>query len=154
MIALNCLISKGFESPDILRVRQHTFMISVFLGAERIPDLTTAGDFCRRFDVSPIDVLHRADDQTRLRVWGRQPAGFFTHAKIDADGTILLRGNTDFTRVTYPDRWHEMGDVTFIFGMDVTQRRLGLLDKLDQSAWAAVYREKNCRSHSRYVYVR
>jgi hypothetical protein len=59
------------------------------LGARRIPDPTTAGDFCRRFGsaeqvVGLMDTINRA----RLGVWKEQPPEFFERAVIDADGTI------------------------------------------------------------------
>jgi len=54
--------------------------------------------------------------------------------------SILVRGDTDFTQTTHLDRWHEMGDVTFIFGMDVTQGRLTYVDDLDASAWTPLQR--------------
>ena len=58
------------------------------LGAQRIPDPTTAGDFCRRFSEPAIESLMTAFNETRLRVWRRQPARFFQEAMIDADGTL------------------------------------------------------------------
>jgi hypothetical protein len=58
------------------------------LGAQRIPDPTTAGDFCRRFDEATIEALQTAINETRLRVWRAQPAAFFEDAIIDADGTL------------------------------------------------------------------
>lgn len=59
------------------------------LGAESIPDPTTAGDFCRRFEEADIWVLQEAVNDARLRVWKEQPAGFFEAACIDADGTMV-----------------------------------------------------------------
>ena len=59
------------------------------LGAQRIPDPTTAGDFCRRFDATAVETLMEAINETRLRVWGQQPKEFFDEAVIDADGTIV-----------------------------------------------------------------
>ena len=53
-----------------------------------IPDPTTAGDFCRRFDEAAIDALQAAINETRVRVWRAQPAAFFDEAFIDADGTL------------------------------------------------------------------
>lgn len=38
------------------------------LGARRIPDPTTAGDFCRRFTAQDIDALQEVFNQTRLAV--------------------------------------------------------------------------------------
>jgi len=58
------------------------------LGAQRIPDPTTAGDFCRRFDEAAIEALQGAINETRVRVWRTQPAAFFEEAVIDADGTL------------------------------------------------------------------
>jgi hypothetical protein len=58
------------------------------LGAQRIPDPTTAGDFCRRFDEAAIEALQTAINETRVRVWRAQPADFFDEAVIDADGTL------------------------------------------------------------------
>jgi len=59
------------------------------LGARRIPDPTTAGDFCRRFDSSDIHVLMEVFNDTRLKVWRQQPKEFFEEAILDADGTIV-----------------------------------------------------------------
>lgn len=60
------------------------------LGAERIPDPTTAGDFCRRFQSeSQIEQLHDAFDEARLNVWSRQPDSFFDRAVIDMDGHLV-----------------------------------------------------------------
>jgi hypothetical protein len=59
------------------------------LDARRIPDPTTAGDFCRRFDAVKIRALQNAFHETRQKVWARQPAAFFEQAIIDADGTLV-----------------------------------------------------------------
>ena len=42
------------------------------IGAERIPDPTTAGDFCRRFQPFHINRLQDAFDEVRLEVWSKQ----------------------------------------------------------------------------------
>ena len=60
------------------------------LGTERIPDPTTAGDFCRRFHQSNIGELTAAFDEARLRVWAKQPEAFFEQATIDLDGTLVV----------------------------------------------------------------
>ena len=59
------------------------------LGARRIPDPTTAGDFCRRFTPKAIQALQEAFDSVRLRVWAEQPAAFFERAVLDMDGTLV-----------------------------------------------------------------
>jgi len=72
------------------------------LGAQRIPDPTTAGDFCRRFQCAEqVDDLQEAINEARLRVWEQQPAEFFEEAIIDADGTLAptqgkCKEGTDF----------------------------------------------------------
>jgi len=58
------------------------------LGAQRIPDPTTEGDFCRRFKVYHVERLMDAINEVRLGVWSRQPTEFFERAVIDADGTL------------------------------------------------------------------
>jgi hypothetical protein len=59
------------------------------LGAQRIPDPTTAGDFCRRFQPFHVEALMDAINEARLRVWREQPAAFFEEAVIEADGTMV-----------------------------------------------------------------
>ena len=58
------------------------------LGAQRIPDPTTAGDFCRRFKEADIERLMKVINEARLRVWKRQPESFLEEAIIEADGTL------------------------------------------------------------------
>ena len=58
------------------------------LGADRIPDPTTAGDFCRRFKEADIYTLIDIFNSVRQRVWARQPKEFFELARIDMDGTM------------------------------------------------------------------
>jgi hypothetical protein len=59
------------------------------LGAPRIPDPTTAGDFCRRFQAADVHTLIDVFNDVRQRVWARQPAAFFELARIDMDGTLV-----------------------------------------------------------------
>jgi hypothetical protein len=70
-----------------LRRNDEFFLNSI--GAERIPDPTTAGDFCRRFEVHDINRLQDALDEVRLDVWKRQNESFFDQATIEMDGTIV-----------------------------------------------------------------
>jgi hypothetical protein len=59
------------------------------LGARRIPDPTTAGDFCRRFSSANVLTLLDIFDDTRIKVWAEQPDAFFDQATIDMDGTLV-----------------------------------------------------------------
>ena len=87
-IAFNTLA--GGENLEHLEVLRNDENYLDMLGARRIPDPTTAGDFCRRFD-SPgqVHALQRAINEARLRVWSLQPDTFFEHATIDVDGSIV-----------------------------------------------------------------
>lgn len=59
------------------------------LGVRRIPDPTTAGDFCRRFTRDSILALLESFNEARLKVWKQQPPEFFDEAIIEADGTMV-----------------------------------------------------------------
>jgi hypothetical protein len=85
-IAYNILCG-GTCLQDIERRRNDEVHLDA-LGAQRIPDPTTAGDFCRRFSEHDIESLMTAMNETRLRVWRHQPRAFFKEAMIDADGTL------------------------------------------------------------------
>jgi len=85
-IAYNVL-SGGTALEDIERLRNDETYTDG-LGAERIPDPTTAGDFLRRFDGDDVAVLQGAFNETRRMLWARQPASLGEEAIIDIDGTI------------------------------------------------------------------
>jgi len=86
-IAYNLLA--GGECLEHLELLRNDENYLDMLGARRIPDPTTAGDFCRRFSRHDIDDLHDAINEARLRVWQSQPEEFFDHALIDADGSVV-----------------------------------------------------------------
>ena len=85
-IAYNLLA--GGQRLEHLEIRRNDEVYLDALGAERIPDPTTAGDFCRRFDEDDVLQLMEIFNQSRLRVWKLQPEAFFDEAFIDADGTL------------------------------------------------------------------
>src|SRR5207302_8016357 len=58
-------------------------------GADRIPDPTTAGDFCRRIKPHHIELLHDAFDAARRKVWANQSNEFFEEACLDVDGILV-----------------------------------------------------------------
>lgn len=87
-IAYNALC--GGHVLDDIEVRRNDVAFLDALGARTIPDPTTAGDFCRRFDVAQIHSLMDVINDVRVGVWQRQPKSFFeTTARIDADGSIV-----------------------------------------------------------------
>ena len=77
---------------DDLELRRQDEAYLNTLGAIRIPDPTTAGDFCRRFREDHLASLQEAFDVARLRVWARQPEEFFDCAWIEGDGTMVETG--------------------------------------------------------------
>ncbi|MEQ1907095.1 MAG: IS1380 family transposase [Pirellulaceae bacterium] len=86
-IALNLL--SGGTCLDHLEYRRTDEAYLDALGSRRIPDPTTAGDFCRRFsDVQILQVM-QAFNRVRQTVWRQQPDSFFDQATIEADGTMV-----------------------------------------------------------------
>jgi hypothetical protein len=208
-IAYNILCSGTcLEDLEILR-NDEAYLDA--LGASRIPDPTTAGDFCRRFEsAEQVNTLMEAINSTRTeQVWKKQDPSFFEQAVLDADGTIvatdaeckqgidigydgqwgyqtlvismantqevlyllnrpgnrpshenaaeyldrsidhcqkagfksiLMRGDTDFSQTAHLDRWHERGNVNFLFGMDATKNRTLAAELLPESEWKELER--------------
>jgi hypothetical protein len=85
-IAYNFL--SGGTNLEDLELRRNDEVYLDALGAERIPDPTTAGDFCRRYDEPDIQILMNIINEVRMKVWRQQPKHFFDEAIIDADGTL------------------------------------------------------------------
>lgn len=87
-IAYNVLC--GGHVLDDIEVRRNDAAFLDMLGAEAIPDPTTAGDFCRRFDADAVFRLMRIVNETRVKVWKRSRRDLTTQtARIDADGSIV-----------------------------------------------------------------
>ena len=87
-IAFNALCGGGRLEDIELRRRDATFLDA--LGVTALPDPTTAGDFCRRFDTSVVMALQEAFMASRKKVWAAQPPEFFAEtARIDADASIV-----------------------------------------------------------------
>jgi hypothetical protein len=86
-LAFNILA--GGKRIEHLELRRNDEVYLNALGARRIPDPTTAGDFCRRFAEPDVVSLMDAINRTRARVWSQQPAAFFTEAVLDVDGTLV-----------------------------------------------------------------
>jgi hypothetical protein len=104
-IAFN-LLAGGTRFEHLERLRNDEAYLDA-LDATRIPDPTTAGDFCRRFRRGDVLDLMDTINRTRQRVWAQQPAEFFDRAVIDVDGTIVA---TDAeckqgVDIAYDGRW-------------------------------------------------
>jgi len=58
------------------------------VGACRVPDPTTAGDFLRRFTAPHLDLLQKVFDDAHERVWRALPRKHRRVATVDLDSTI------------------------------------------------------------------
>jgi hypothetical protein len=85
--AFNALCAATCLEDLELRRQDEVYLDAV--GARRIPDPTTAGDFCRRFQPHDVETLLDVFNETRLKAWAGQPAAFFEQARIDMDGTMV-----------------------------------------------------------------
>jgi hypothetical protein len=78
----------GTRLEDIERLRHDTAYMNA-IGADLIPDPTTAGDFCRRFAADDVTRLLEAINAVRPKLWqgpGKDLLGPIAY--LDADGTI------------------------------------------------------------------
>jgi Transposase DDE domain group 1 len=206
-IAFNILA--GGRRLEHIELRRNDAVYLDALGAVRVPDPTTEGDFCRRFQQSDVIALMDAINATRLRVWSQQPAEFFREAIVDLDGTLVatdaeckegidiaydgtwgyhplvvslantgeplylvnrsgnrpsheqahtsidktialcrragferiyFRGDTDFSQTEHLDRWDDLGDVRFLFGIDAHPTLKALADGLPAAAYSFLER--------------
>jgi len=81
------VLAGGECLEDLELLRQDEVFLDA-LGARRIPDPTTAGDFCRRFTEADVWTLQEVFNQCRQKVWAWQGPAFFERAILDADGTL------------------------------------------------------------------
>lgn len=86
-IAYN-ILAGGTKLEDLETLRQDEAYMNM-LGAVRIPDPTTAGDFLRRFERSDIIKLMDVINDKRREVWSLQPKAFRERAVIDVDGSLV-----------------------------------------------------------------
>ena len=82
------VLAGGRTLNDLELLRNNEVYLDI-LGAQRIPDPTTAGDFLRRFQAADIDALMDVINGKRLAVWRQQPHAFFEQAIIEADGSVV-----------------------------------------------------------------
>ncbi len=85
-IAYNILCG-GCRLEDIESNRKDEGFLNA-MGARRIPDPTTAGDFTRRFDPNSIETLMECINRVRKKVWKNRPELLSEEIILDMDGTI------------------------------------------------------------------
>ena len=86
-LAYNALA--GGTCLEDLELRRNDENYLEALDARRIPDPTTAGDFCRRFSEGHLRRLLECQHEARRSVWAEQPPEFFERATIDMDGVLV-----------------------------------------------------------------
>lgn len=80
-------LAGGTCLQDLDLLREDEALLNV-LGARRLPDPTTTGDFLRRFETEDVEELQALINDVRADVWRAQPKTFLRRAVIDADGTV------------------------------------------------------------------
>jgi hypothetical protein len=87
-IAINALCG-GMRLEDIEARRTDAVFLDA-LGVDSLPDPTTAGDFCRRFDAETTVALADAINRARLVAWDKAGRSLLGQtARIDADASIV-----------------------------------------------------------------
>lgn len=99
--------SCGGRCLDDLELRRQDEAYLDALGARRVPDPTTAGDFCRRFTEPDLRTLQAVFHDVRKQVWAQQPEAFFEQAIVDMDGVIVETGGEckQGIDLSYNNKW-------------------------------------------------
>jgi len=126
-IALNILC--GGRVLDDIEVRRNDVVFLDALGARMIPDPTTAGDYCRRFEAEDVSQLMLIINDIRVAMWRRQGPEFVREtARIDADGSLVPTTGEckEGMDVTYKGMW---GYHPLVVSLANTQEPLFLLNR-------------------------
>lgn len=107
VLALTYNVLSGGSCLEDLEARRSDEGYLNALGAHRLPDPTTAGDFLRRFDAASVAALQEAIGRARSRVWRAQPKAERKLAILDVDGTIVETTGEHKERIdiSYDGRW-------------------------------------------------
>lgn len=100
------LFAGGRDLEDIQNL-QHSPAMKNLLGACRLPDPTTAGDFLRRFGDRDLGALQEAIDEARVKVWRKLPKRDRQSITLDMDSTLkevygACKQGADFS---YKGKW-------------------------------------------------
>ncbi len=108
ILSLAYMILTGGKSLGDLKDRRESVGFLDAIGARRIPDPTTAGDFLRRFDdEQKVLSLMEAINQARAQVWRTRPQVERQQAIIDVDGTVVETTGRSKEKMdmAYDGRW-------------------------------------------------
>ena len=98
------VLAGGTCLQDLDLLREDEALMNM-LGARRLPDPTTAGDFLRRFEAKDVEELQALINDVRVEVWKHQPKAFRRRAVIDADGTVA--GTTGEKKLDMDFNYHK-----------------------------------------------
>jgi hypothetical protein len=126
-LAYNVLCG-GTRLEDIERLRHDTAYMNA-LGADLVPDPTTAGDFCRRFREQDVAELMEAINAIRPALWagrGRELLGPIAY--VDVDGTDAPTGGQckEGIDISYKGIW---GYAPLIVSLANTREELYLVNR-------------------------
>jgi Transposase DDE domain group 1 len=112
---------------DLERLRRDEGFLNG-VGARRIPDPTTAGDFLRRFTEETVVDLIRTVQSVQARVWRLQPKSERRLAVIDVDGTIAPTDGCCKERmdISYDGQW---GFAPLVVSLANTNEVLALVNR-------------------------
>lgn len=153
------VLAGGTRLEDIDRLREDESLLDL-LGAQRIPDPTTAGDFLRRFRPNTVELLMDAvNEVARTRTWCRLAPASRELAILDADGSIVstLGEKKRGMDVTYKGVW---GYHPLLVSLANTQEPLYIVNRpgnVPSHDGAAVWIDRAidlCRSSFKQVLVR
>ncbi len=121
-------IMTGGHCLEDLELRRQNVGYMNALGAHRIPDPTTAGDFLRRFKSSDVEILMDCANDVRKRIWLQQPSASCRLALIDVDGLIAetdgeCKEGADFS---YNGKW---GYAPLVVSLGNTQEPLYIVNR-------------------------
>jgi hypothetical protein len=121
------LLVGGKTIQDLEQLRNNETYLDI-LGAQRIPDPTTAGDFLRRFAAADIENLMDTINNKRQLVWKQQPEAFFEQAIIEGDGSIVetLGTRKKGMDISYNNKW---GYQPLLLSLANTQEPLFVLNR-------------------------
>jgi hypothetical protein len=114
---------------DDIETRRNDLVFLDALGARSIPDPTTAGDYCRRFDAEAVLRLMMIVNDIRVQMWRRQGTDFLSEtARIDADGSLVPTDGEckQGMDVTYKGVW---GYHPLVVSLANTQEPLWILNR-------------------------